>query len=125
MAVSSSDVERHLGATDLSSSEIDAFVEAAGRYYDNLTSGQSVSTAVRDDVVERIAAHMIATGPERQISSAGEGGGSVSFEGETGQGLRATTHGQMAITLDPTGELATTDKPGASISVPDAKGTHD
>lgn len=125
MTVQPDDVADALGSTELADPQLSAFVDAAGRMYDNLTSDDSVDSAVRDDVVKFLAAHLVATGPERQISSAGEGGGNVSFEGETGEGLSASTHGQTAITLDPTGSLATSDKPAPSVSVPDAKGIRD
>lgn len=121
MTVSADDVERLLPETELSDADLSAFVEPAGRMYDDLVSGYDVNPDIRDDVVERLAAHLIATGPERQLSSAGESGGNVSFEGETGEGLRASTHGQIAITLDPTGQLASRDKPGASVSSPTMK----
>jgi hypothetical protein len=121
MTVTADDVERLLPETELSPTALNAFIEPAGRMYDDLVSGYDVNPDIRDDVVERLAAHLIATGPERQLSSAGEGGGNVSFEGETGEGLRASTHGQIAITLDPTGQLASRDKPGASVSSPTTK----
>lgn len=123
MTVQDGDVEEALGSSDIT--DFSPFIDAAGRMYDNLTSGDNVATNVRDDVVTRLAAHLVATGPERQISSAGEGGGNVSFEGETGMGLDATTHGQMAQMFDPTGKLATTDKPAPTVSSPDAKGIQD
>jgi|GEM_PF-1523725 len=123
MTVQDSDVEEHLRSSEIT--DFSAFIGAAGRMYDNLTSDDTVATEVRDDVVALLAAHLVATGPERQISSAGEGDGNVSFEGETGEGLSATTLGQMAQTLDPTGELATSDKPSASVGVPDVKGIDD
>lgn len=121
MTVTADDVERLLPETELSDADLSAFIEPAGRMYDDLVSGFNVAPDIRDDVVERLAAHLIATGPERQLSSASEGGGNVSFEGETGEGLRASTHGQIAITLDPTGQLASRDKPGASINSPTTK----
>jgi len=121
VTVTPSDVQRVLPDTELSEAELAAFIEPAGRMYDDLVSGFNVDPDVRDDVVERLAAHLIATGPERQIDNAGESGGSVSFTGETGEGLRATTQGQIAITLDPTGRLSSSDKPGASLGTPDAK----
>jgi len=121
VTVTPSDVQRVLPDTELSEAELAAFIEPAGRMYDDLVSGYTVDPEVRDDVVARLAAHLIATGPERQLSSAGESGGSVSFTGDTGKGLRASTHGQIAITLDPTGQLASRDKPGASVSSPTTK----
>lgn len=105
MTVQPDDVMRALGSTDLSPSEIKSFTEAAERAYLQRIDGEQVGDDEKDDVVTHLAAHLIATGPERQVSSAGEGGGNVSFEGETGEGLAATTHGQTAILLDPTGQL--------------------
>lgn len=119
MTVQSSDVERALGSSELTTSDIDAFINAAGRLYDDLISDDSVGSDRRDDVVTRLAAHLIATGPERQISS----GDGISFEGDTGEGLQATTHGQIAITLDPTGKLTTSSKPAPSVATYDVKDT--
>ena len=105
MAASTDIVKLHLGITDLADPDIQTFVEKAEALYDSRRSGEAVDQAVYDDVVEYLAAHLIASGPERQLSSAGESDGQVSFEGKTGEGLRATTHGQNAITADPTGQL--------------------
>lgn len=122
MTVEPDDVADALGSTDQSDTQLQALIDAAGRMYDRRTEGDSVDAETRDDVVTQLAAHLVASGPERQVSSAGEGGGNVSFEGETGQGLSGTTYGQLAVTLDPTGSLAGADKPSATIDVPDAKG---
>jgi hypothetical protein len=121
MAVDPDDVKRVLSDTELSNTDLNALIDAAGRLYDPLISGGNVPSDTRDDVVTRLAAHLVATGPERQISSAGEGGGNVSFEGETGEGLSASTHGQIALMLDPTGSLGSTAKPAADLTVPDVK----
>jgi hypothetical protein len=103
--VTAADVRRRLGSTDLSDPDLNKFIEQAERLYDQRIDGEAVEDGPRDDVIEALGAHLIATGPERQIDSGGEGGGNVSFAGDTGTGLRATTHGQMAILLDPTGQL--------------------
>lgn len=102
MTVNADDVTRVLDSTTLSDSDINDFINAARRAYTQRIDGEAVDADEQDDVVTRLAAHLIATGPERQISS----GDGISFEGETGDGLRATTHGQMATLLDPTGQLA-------------------
>jgi len=117
MTVSPDDVRDALGTTELSDSQLSTFVDAAGRLYDNRVSDLSVTTERRDDVVTQLAAHLVATGPERQLSSAD----GVSWEGDIGRGLDGSTHGQLAQTLDPTGQLATSDLPSASVSVPDVK----
>jgi hypothetical protein len=103
--VTPADVTRALGSTDLSDTKLTEFISVAERAYDQRIDGEAVEEETRDDVITRLAAHLIASGPERQIDSGGEGGGSVTFAGDTGMGLEATTHGQMAVLLDPTGQL--------------------
>jgi len=103
--VTPGDVTRALGSTDLSDGQLSEFISVAERAYDQRVDGEHVDEEPRDDVITRLAAHLIASGPERQVDSGGEGGGSVTFAGDTGMGLEATTHGQMAVLLDPTGQL--------------------
>jgi hypothetical protein len=103
--VEPADVRQVLGDTDLDSASLDAFIRRARRYYISVIS-ESIEPPVAEDVVVRLAAHFVATGPERQVDSASEGAGNVSFAGQSGEGLMATSHGQVARTLDPTGELA-------------------
>jgi len=103
--VSPADVRQVLGDTDLDTASLDAFIRRSRRYYIAVIN-EDIEPPVAEDVVVRLAAHFVATGPERQVDSAGEGGGNVSFSGQTGEGLMATSHGQVARTLDPTGELA-------------------
>jgi len=103
--VEPADVRQVLGDTDLDSASLDAFIRRARRYY-IATISEDIEPPVAEDVVVRLAAHFVATGPERQVDSASEGAGNVSFAGQSGEGLMATTHGQVARTLDPTGELA-------------------
>lgn len=105
MAVTPTDVRRVLGESDLSDSDLADEIAIAERLYAQRIDGEHVDESEREDVVERLTAHLVATGAERQVDSASESGGNVTFAGETGEGLRATTHGQMAILLDPTGQL--------------------
>lgn len=103
--VSPADVRQVLGDTDLDTASLDAFIRRARRYYISVIN-EDIEPPVAEDVVVRLAAHFVATGPERQVASASEGSGNVSFSGQTGEGLLSTSHGQVAITLDPTGELS-------------------
>jgi len=105
MTVLPDDVRRVLPETELSDAELNAEIDTARRAYEQRIDGEPVDEGPKDDVVTRLSAHLIASGPERQVDSAGESGGNVSFAGETGEGLAATTHGQMAVLLDPTGQL--------------------
>ena len=80
MAASTDIVKLHLGETELSDSQIQTFIEKAEALYDSRRDNEPVDEAVYDDVVEYLAAHLIASGPERQLSSASEGDGQVSYE---------------------------------------------
>jgi hypothetical protein len=119
MAVTDSDVEGVLpDGTEIT--DFSQYINIAGRYYDNLLpSGNNVSTDVRDDVVTFLAAYYVASGKERQISSAGEGGGNVSYEGDYDQ----NSYWELAKTTDPTGLIASSGKPSADLTVPDVKQT--
>jgi len=105
MAPDASDVKRALGSTDLTNSEIQAFIDEAAAEYEAVIGSEAVDANLKDLVITRLAAHGVATGPERQVDSAGEGDGNITFAGDTGEGLNATTHGQRAQDLDPSGQL--------------------
>jgi len=113
--VSADRVRNVLGESDLSNTEISERIDVATRYYVDAADGEEVSSDQAEDVVTRLAAHFIATGPERQVDSASESGGSITYAGETGEGLRASTHGQVALALDPTGQLADEDDGGDDV----------
>lgn len=112
MTVTTADVRELLPserAESIADTAISGQIHAARRLYRQRVQGDlppsGASEGVVADVVTRLAAHLVMTGPLRQADSVSEGGANVSFSGETGQGLYATLHGQMAITMDPTGEL--------------------
>lgn len=123
MAVEAGDVRGALGGSNLSDTQIDTFVGSAERLYERRTGDESVDQETKEDVVQHLAAHLIASGAERQVSSAREGDGRVSFEGETGEGIKSTTHGQTAVMLDPTDSLIGAEKATATVSAPDVMGT--
>jgi len=89
-------VRETLGTTELSDAEIGKKIEQAERLYTQRIDGEHVEGAVREDVVEYLAAHLIKSGPEPEVES----GDGVSF--------RVPDEGRfwtMATTLDPTGQL--------------------
>jgi hypothetical protein len=115
LTLSAGDVRDVLGETDLTDPELDDRLGVARRYYIGALDGEEVAIGRAEDVIVRLAAHLVATGPERQVSSVSESGGNVSFAGSTGEGLMGTTHGQVAATLDPTGQLTEEDDGGDAV----------
>jgi hypothetical protein len=115
LTLSAGDVRDVLGETGLSDAQLDDRLGVARRYYIGALDGEEVAIGRAEDVIVRLAAHLVATGPERQVSSVSESGGNVSFSGSTGEGLMGTTHGQVAATLDPTGQLTEEDDGGDAV----------
>lgn len=122
MSPSSSDVIDDLGETNLSSGGVAGFITEAEIWYNSeLPDGVTLDTNVKDLVIQKLAAHLIKTGPERQVESSDPAG--VDYAGEFGVGLEQTSYGQTAIQIDPENVLGPTDtRPGASVASPDVKG---
>lgn len=107
--------------TDLSSSSLQAHLDAASALVDDL----NISDSSRAKLVEKYLAAHIASTQDQRVASTSRETASVNYQGETGNGLSSTIYGQQAITLDPTGSLVQKTKPSASIGVPDSRGIDD
>jgi hypothetical protein len=107
--------------TSLATESLAAWVEVANELVDDIAEEDPSLKQSRLRTLEKlVAAHLAAAQDQRAASQSG-GARSVSFQGETGMGFEATKHGQAALSLDPTGTLASSHKPSASVSVPDIK----
>jgi hypothetical protein len=96
MPPTAGDVRETLGSTELSDAAITTKIEQASRLYAQRIDGEHVEDAVREDVVEYLAAHLIKAGPEPEVT------------GGDGTEFRIPDEGRfwrMATTLDPTGQL--------------------
>jgi len=92
--------------TDLDIDVINAFILGA---YHSVNEVIGNDTTISDDLkkeIERwLSAHFIASTREQQISKAGAGGASVTYQGTTGRGLDSTMYGQQVLVLDTTGKF--------------------
>lgn len=111
--------------TSLGTAALDAWIEIANTLVDDVAAADTSLTSTRLTQLETlVAAHLASTQDQRAASRSGASR-SVTYQGETGMGFEATKYGQQALALDPTGTLAGSTKPTASISAPDAKGIND
>lgn len=102
---------------------LDQWVAIANSLVDDIADADSSLDAARLENIEKlVAAHLAASQDQRHERESG-GARSVSYQGDTGMGFTGTKHGQAALALDPTGTLANSHKPAASLSVPDVKET--
>ena len=104
MSVAVADVQV-LISTSLTSDEISAFISSAEAFYEGNLSGAGLSSTLQDEITKWLAAHMIATTRERVAIKEGAGGAEITYSGTFGEGLKSTSYGQMAISLDPSKTL--------------------
>jgi hypothetical protein len=93
--------------TDLSDTIVDAYILAANyTITEVLGSDTELSSDHKAELERWLAAHLISATRERQASKEGAGGASITYEGTTGEGLKATMYGQQVLAMDATGKLA-------------------
>lgn len=113
--------------TDLSDSVLHAHINAASHAVDDIpTDSDAVDSERLTEIETWVAAHFAAA-QDRDPTVDEESHESVtkSYSGETGRGLEGTRYGQTAISLDPTGTLASGDDGGGGtygFNVPNARG---
>ena len=95
---------------------IDTLIAAANVM---LTKTFSDDADIGDDLLaemERwLAAHLIASGPERVASREKVGDADITYTGQWGKKLESTPYGQVVLQLDVTGKMANIGKKSASI----------
>lgn len=91
--------------TDLTDVQINAFINTAHRYVDANLLGKSLDADTLTDIELWLSAHFLSMRDPR-VSSVSANGLSASYQGKTGEGLKATLYGQQALALDASGTLA-------------------
>lgn len=90
---------------------VDSFIVAANQVVDYVFA---TDTAVGEGLLKEIerwfTAHMLAVSIHRTARDEKIGDATIRYTGEWGEGLRSTPYGQMVITLDVSGKMATTGK---------------
>ena len=100
--------------TGLENPAIEAFIEIASGMVDDLDSSQLSTTKLRE--IERwLTAHLITVTKDRQGTKERLGDAEISYANIFGEGLKASTYGQMVLQLDTTGALMNLGKKALSI----------
>jgi len=90
---------------DISQAAVERHIERASRMVDRIAdAGAADRPGLLRDIETLVAQHYLATQAPRYESQSGAVR-SGSYQGETGEGFRATHYGQDAMTLDPTDTL--------------------
>ena len=97
--------------------ELTPFITAANLMVTQAFSGNTqIGEALLKEIERYLAAHFITLRDPRVTSESNEGI-SVSYAGSFGEGLKSSSYGQMALTLDFTGSLAKLGRKKASFSM--------
>jgi hypothetical protein len=105
--VTATEVKAILDNTTLTDASIDAFIVGANLMVTNTLESLGVLDADTLKEIERwLTAHMISSTIERMSASEGAGGATIKYTGEWGKNLTSTSYGQMVLTLDTTGTMA-------------------
>lgn len=102
--------------TELDDAIVDLFVDTASALVDANLLNSGLSEALLTRIETFLAAHLL-TVREPQARSVTLGDESVSFQGVTGDMLKATFYGQAVLLLDTSGTLANLGKQRASFMV--------
>lgn len=94
--------------TDLTGTQLNIFINSAHRLVNSLLS-TDLTTDLLTEIELWLAAHFAAIRDPRVQQESVAGEWSATYQGKTGEGLRATTYGQQAIALDTTGKLGQLD----------------
>lgn len=90
--------------TQLADPNIEAYIGTASNFVDNALIGTASEDSLT--IIEKwLTAHLIASTQERMATEEGAGGAYIKYAGVFGQGLKSTSYGQMAISLDMSGVL--------------------
>jgi hypothetical protein len=103
--------------TDLTEAKITGYIDSVTIIVDGLFNSVSISDPLLKEIERWLTAHAIAISSERQAREEGAGGAYIKYAGMTGIGLKATSYGQMAISIDTTGTLLGSMGKAASIYV--------
>lgn len=108
------DSDKVKGIIETEVSDLSPFIDAA-----NLTINEQIPTDdVSDELLTQIetwlAAHYL-TAHDPRTKKEQIGPVRVTYEGQSGEGLKGSRYGRRAIDLDPTGELGGASNPSVSI----------
>jgi len=96
---------REIISTSLPDGQINAFINTAHRLVDDRLSNKGMTAALLGEIELWLAAHFLSMRDQRK-KQVKVGDTSVTFQGESGMGLNATSYGQQAALLDYSGSLA-------------------
>jgi len=105
--VTPDEVKEILDDSSLSTAIIDAYILGANELVtEAVGSSTEIGDGLKKEIERWLTAHMIATTRERMALEEGAGGARIKYTGDYGKNLESSPYGQMVLTLDSTGKMA-------------------
>lgn len=103
-------------STSLTEDQVNAFINMAHALVDERLVDQNLGSTLLEQIELLLSAHFLTLrDPRAQQEKIDEY--SVTYQGSTSEGLKATIYGQQAIALDSSGTLASLAKPRAMLKL--------
>lgn len=103
-------------STSLTEDQVNAFINMANTVVDERLADQNLGSDVLEQIELLLSAHFLTLrDPRAQQEKVDEY--SVTYQGSTSEGLKASLYGQQAIALDTSGTLANLAKPRAMLKL--------
>lgn len=99
----------------LESSIVDKYITGANALVNQILSNSGLGDSLLTEIEKWLSAHMIASTRERAAKKEGAGGAFIEYTGVYGEGLKSTAYGQMVLTLDSSGAMASLSGKAAKI----------
>ena len=92
--------------TSLEDTNVTAYITAANALVTDVLASSGLGDVLLKEIERWLTAHLIAATQERQSKKEEAGGAKVEYTGVYGDGLKLTSYGQMVLTLDSSGLMA-------------------
>ena len=92
--------------TSLEDDNITAYITAANALVTDVLASSGLTSTILKEIERWLTAHLIAATQERQSKKEEAGGAKIEYTGAYGDGLKLTSYGQMVMTLDSSGLMA-------------------
>lgn len=113
------EVKQILDDSSLLDAIVDAYIIGANALITANLTGSGLSDILMKEIERWLTAHMIACTRERMAAKEGAGGAFIEYTGQYGDSLSSTPYGQMVMTLDTTGAMASLGGKAATVfSIP-------
>jgi hypothetical protein len=97
---------RQILTTSVNDTDLQAFIDSADLFIQQNLGTSDLGVEILEQITKWFAAHMVFSSRERLSIKEEAGTAKIEYAGSYGAGLQSTPYGQMVLTLDTTGFMA-------------------